>query len=65
MKWSNADHGDSVFQEMSQRRPARRAADQDDHATSFALSEALNIQNQPIEFFEMTRRGMRWAWSIF
>ncbi|WP_157655484.1 hypothetical protein [Burkholderia ubonensis] len=53
MKWSDADHGDSVFPEMSQWRPARRAAAQDVNATSFALPEALNIQNNLIEFFEV------------
>ncbi|WP_157376545.1 hypothetical protein [Burkholderia ubonensis] len=56
MKWSNADHGDSVFQEMSQWRPARRAAAQDIHTTLFALPDALNIQNNLIEFFEVCVR---------
>ncbi|WP_157658649.1 hypothetical protein [Burkholderia ubonensis] len=56
MKWSNADHGDSVFQEMSQWRPARRTAAQDIHTTLFALPDALNIQNNLIEFFEVCVR---------
>ncbi|MGZ2749550.1 hypothetical protein [Burkholderia stagnalis] len=57
MKCSNADHDDSVFPEMSQRRHARHAADQDIDATTSARFDALNIQNQSIKFIEMTPHG--------
>ncbi|WP_196492648.1 hypothetical protein [Burkholderia stagnalis] len=57
LKCSNADHGDSVFPEMSQRRQARHAAGQAIDATSYARFHALNIQNPLIKFIEMTQCG--------
>ncbi|MBN3820682.1 hypothetical protein G3N57_30850 [Paraburkholderia sp. Se-20369] len=57
MKGSNADHGESVFPEMSLRRRAQHAAVHHADATSFARVDDLNIQNPPIKFIEMTPRS--------